>query len=57
MCMALGFYGEAEIIVECEKKAATGRNAIMSEWTLGSKKGSQPECLVGTKTLGSAVAL
>lgn len=55
--MALGSYGEAEIIVECEKKTATGRSAVTSEWTLASRKGSQPGCVMGRTTLGCAVAL
>lgn len=57
VCIALDSDGEAEIIVECEKKMATGRSAVMSEWTLASRKGSQPGCLMSRTTLGSAVAL
>lgn len=36
VCMALDSCGEAEAIVECEKKMATGRSAVTSEWTLAS---------------------
>lgn len=31
--MALDSHGEAEIIVEYEKKRVAGRSAVMSEWT------------------------
>lgn len=55
--IALDSYGEAEVIVECEKKTGTGRSAVTSEWALVSRKGSQPGCVMGRTTSGSAVAL
>lgn len=57
VCVALDSYSEAEIIVECEKKMATGRSAVMSEWTQASRKGREPVSLMSRTTLGSAVAL
>jgi len=45
--MALDSYSEAQMTVECEKEIAAGRSAVTSEWTLVSRKGSQPGCLMG----------